>query len=772
MSVDKVARIFQYLLAVRNLNEKVIRNINEYDTVWWVDDLPKYEGLYIAGSGINEEAWLEVHKQEIPSPPKPPKILNGWVEKFENLKQKPEVKERILIGKDDEGQDIYHFFDEDPDRIEKYRQWMNEWSNWAKEASLKEKIQKIYMELFSIYQRFQREGEDLEIACGHGLLQWEVEKYQISRHVLVTRLELFFDAKKGIFSLIPTSKGTLMETDMLLNIDLPNATRLMQMSNEVEDFDFSPLNKEALKPFLKEIVHTISPDGSFREEKLDVFKGNTALSISYSPCFFLRNTGGRLWQQELLSAIKKIKEGYPVPKTINVLTTNENEGENNKQTDASNESWNTIGEQLLFPLPTNKEQQLIAQKIANNHGVVIQGPPGTGKSHTIANLICHLLAHGKKVLVTSEKERALQVLRNKIPEDIRSLCVSVLGGDSQSVKEIEESIRNIAENLDSKQTEILRQNIERLQTELKTTKRKIAQIDSLINQAAVNENKIEKFGNLDFTPLDAAKWLENNKEHSWLPDSIKPHVQFPLTQAELKRFFELLGMLSKDDIYSLSLDRPVSEKLVHPSLFSQKIDDLLEKEEKVKQTNATIKSWSIKDNLDIDFNDWINDTKEMIEKLNQIQKEKWLNEIIEECSKYPEQVEHWRHLNLEFNESIDQIQQLEKDLIEYTFLLPTEKNLQEVREDLLMLKEKFTTTTKLSWYYKNISGRKIKYLFNEVKINEIPLRSAEDVHLVLKKINLKISKQKLSIKWNRIMNEIDGPPLKENQQRFVFYMKV
>ncbi len=42
--------------------------------------------------------------------------------------------------------------------------------------------------------------------------------------------------------------------------------------------------------------------------------------------------------------------------------------------------------------------------------MLVQGPPGTGKTHTIANLIGHLLAQGKSVLVTSEKPKALLVM--------------------------------------------------------------------------------------------------------------------------------------------------------------------------------------------------------------------------------------------------------------------------------------------------------------------------------------------------------------------------
>ena len=59
-----------------------------------------------------------------------------------------------------------------------------------------------------------------------------------------------------------------------------------------------------------------------------------------------------------------------------------------------------------------------------------QGPPGTGKTHTIANLIGHLVGHGKRVLVTSQQEQALLVLRDKIPQSIRGPSAAMLGGSA------------------------------------------------------------------------------------------------------------------------------------------------------------------------------------------------------------------------------------------------------------------------------------------------------------------------------------------------------
>ena len=100
-------------------------------------------------------------------------------------------------------------------------------------------------------------------------------------------------------------------------------------------------------------------------------------------------------------------------------------------------------EPLLLPLPTNEEQQRILAQAQHSTGVTVQGPPGTGKSHTIANIISHYVAYGKRVLVVAEKEQALRSLNTKIPAGIKDLTVSVLGADAESRRELESAIGQI-----------------------------------------------------------------------------------------------------------------------------------------------------------------------------------------------------------------------------------------------------------------------------------------------------------------------------------------
>ena len=77
----------------------------------------------------------------------------------------------------------------------------------------------------------------------------------------------------------------------------------------------------------------------------------------------------------------------------------------------------------------------------------MQGPPGTGKTHTIANLLGHLLSQGKTVLVTAHTTKALRVLRRQVDGALQPLCLSVLEGDADSQAELSRSAQDIAERL-------------------------------------------------------------------------------------------------------------------------------------------------------------------------------------------------------------------------------------------------------------------------------------------------------------------------------------
>ena len=71
---------------------------------------------------------------------------------------------------------------------------------------------------------------------------------------------------------------------------------------------------------------------------------------------------------------------------------------------------------LFTPLPADSSQLAAVVASANGQDFVLDGPPGTGKSQTIANMIAHNLALGRRVLFVAEKMAALNVVHRRLTE--------------------------------------------------------------------------------------------------------------------------------------------------------------------------------------------------------------------------------------------------------------------------------------------------------------------------------------------------------------------
>ena len=73
-------------------------------------------------------------------------------------------------------------------------------------------------------------------------------------------------------------------------------------------------------------------------------------------------------------------------------------------------------DRLFAPLPADSSQLVAVVASAEGRDFVLDGPPGTGKSQTIANMIAHNLALGRRVLFVAEKRAALEVVQRRLAD--------------------------------------------------------------------------------------------------------------------------------------------------------------------------------------------------------------------------------------------------------------------------------------------------------------------------------------------------------------------
>ena len=91
--------------------------------------------------------------------------------------------------------------------------------------------------------------------------------------------------------------------------------------------------------------------------------------------------------------------------------------------------------QLFAPLPADSSQLSAVVASAGKHSFVLDGPPGTGKSQTIANMIAHNLALGRRVLFVAEKRAALDVVYRRLAEQgLGEFCLELHSSKASKIE--------------------------------------------------------------------------------------------------------------------------------------------------------------------------------------------------------------------------------------------------------------------------------------------------------------------------------------------------
>ena len=105
--------------------------------------------------------------------------------------------------------------------------------------------------------------------------------------------------------------------------------------------------------------------------------------------------------------------------------------------------------ELYCPLSADSSQLTAVLYSSLGKSFVLYGPPGTGKSQTIANMIAHNLAIGRRVLFVSEKKAALDVVHKRLKDvGLEPFCLELHSnkGDKSSV------MRQFASSLELEKT--------------------------------------------------------------------------------------------------------------------------------------------------------------------------------------------------------------------------------------------------------------------------------------------------------------------------------
>lgn len=436
-------RLARYLREIVGLRATTVHDLDGYESVLWFGDIPRdgscqspafgEAGDAPSGPAASGQSWLVVHKQPLPRRPDPPVTILPFVDPQALATAAAEMP-KLRPGRERRGdgrsRDIH------PDVAAAYEAYRPAWQQWSREYRRLGAAQRVYADLFHMHTQMQKQGEVLELVLGVGLLSWRpASGPAICRHLVTARVDLGFDPATGIMRLNCGVDGAALtvEDDMLDHRLRPARSQRAAIDEQLAALGDDVWNR-SLVSALKSFAGALHPDLEWRSDAAPVTAGGDTPVVSLAPAVILRRRTHAGMERVYDTMIERLGGDDAVPAAWLSLA-GEDTGDSVPEPLATSD--------VYFPLPANREQRRIVDAIALDRGVVVQGPPGTGKSHTIANLACHLLATGKRVLITAETGRALKVLKDKLPEDIRPLCVSLLGQGADAFAELNAAVVGI-----------------------------------------------------------------------------------------------------------------------------------------------------------------------------------------------------------------------------------------------------------------------------------------------------------------------------------------
>lgn len=99
----------------------------------------------------------------------------------------------------------------------------------------------------------------------------------------------------------------------------------------------------------------------------------------------------------------------------------------------------------ITPLSLSDSQEEVIKKIEEHDFLAVYGPPGTGKSQTIVNLVAHLIAKGKTVLVASRMDKAIDVVAERLNE-LNAPYLALRAGRANYQKQLTFQLQDLLSN--------------------------------------------------------------------------------------------------------------------------------------------------------------------------------------------------------------------------------------------------------------------------------------------------------------------------------------
>ncbi|MDY6551183.1 AAA domain-containing protein [Acinetobacter faecalis] len=658
--------------------------------------------------------------------------------------------------------------------FKEFENYRNNWELWKQDNDEIKKSIIVYDKLFSWNTAINLggTGDGEEIVAGFGLVDWVLPTTQKSYSYPLITIPLEMEIEKnGLIRVGAKDTRANIEMDaILLEDDIPTSgqVKLALKENLDNGRSLALFEGETYSDLVEAFVANIFSRGTIVEAENRAIPSKN-LTVTLTSVLFSRPKRNSILSDDIELLKTRLNDpSVIIPEQPLSLVTELSNNINKKETysfrgRSGTEGFGSKVEELYFPLPYNKEQITIVQNLLTSSGVVVQGPPGTGKTHSIANIICHYLANGKKVLVTAQQSHVLKTVHEKIPDELKPLVVSRIGSSKESKNQLESSIDLIVQKITQMNVGEVQRTIEVLKQQVDHNHHEMALIDrEIYNFAEKHYQNIEVDGNKKL-PMDIVKTvLESRASYEWFTDqlTLENKDQFPFSQIELIQLRDSRKKIGTDLPFINYGSLPVPERLLD-STSLKKLSEFLKEKDEIEEFLKKNDKHSFKEiTSEVEINelrDWL---KIYLEDLNLVldHAEPWLLSYFKKINSEDKGMELDIYTNLiqEVQPLVEYRKSLLTDPIELNFeIQPNSKEYQAVQRAVDIGKP-------FNWYH--FGTAELQELFKSIKVSGKYPDTSDEWKRVKEYIDRRQTLNVFMSKWNSIAAQLDIPLIELNNR--------
>lgn len=537
---------------------------------------------YIDIDGANEEI-LSITKPVLRACPNPGKELSLWLKDgWENYSNEASLMEYII----DSGDKVYSR--DNVALLKKFEIWKEHRSVWVEKQKRLARIINFYNILVSEFDYMRTNGDKEELVLSLGNLTVNMPLLDNIRHPIITQSAYIdYDVEENRIAIKLKDEAAEIEIDFLDCLadrvrevypsngddsqyaNLVNEKHFPDLINLLMNAEINYTDIKESEEFLEKAAHIISGYGTYNNGIVDLHNPNYKLIINAEPMLIRRDKVDGLAQ--FIDKIKRnLQAGDYIPphflSLVERYKCKKDEPDAEMSIDQKLQEMSAAYDDIFLTKPSNKEQLHILHKIEKSNSVVVQGPPGTGKTHSIANILGDIVAHGKNVLVVSEKTKALEVIRGQLVKELQPLCVPMINGNT---KLFEIAIDTILEN-SGKSDRTIKNKIDGLQLERNKVIKDLLNARKNLFLLRCQQTKKVSFRNEKYSLIDMAKYVVDKKELlEYIPGAVERDDELPIAPKDLQRLLESNKHIEKYEELELDCDLPVIDSLMTSEAFSK-----------------------------------------------------------------------------------------------------------------------------------------------------------------------------------------------------------